>query len=110
MPPCATERIPEGDPKRTPSELELLVELRRATVSLGAGQWRADRDLKLEYMFRVIKHRGRLLGNLTLLAADLDSFAREEIQDLCAKTAYFRWVRWVERFAERLGATKDTNE
>merc|ERR1719399_817442 len=71
--------------------------------SLESRIWRADCDLKLEYMFRVLKHRSRLLGSQTLLAADLDTFTREEVQDLPAKRLYFRWVCWVERIADRLG-------
>jgi len=59
--------------------------------------WRADSDLKLQYMFRVVQHRLVMLidrwGNALQeeLLADLDTLTKEELQDVAAKAAYCRW-------------------
>ena len=59
----------------------------------ASGRWRADRDLKLEYMFRVMKHQGSSHRRWILIATELLTFTREELQEIPAKTAYYLWSR-----------------
>merc|ERR1719281_862473 len=91
--------VPEGE---APAEEERISE-EDQSQGLARGRWRADRDLKLEYMFRVMMHHGSGWKRWVVMAANLESFSRDDLQDLPAKTVYLRWVRWVEAIAALLG-------
>ena len=73
---------------------------------LERGRWRASRDLKLVYMFRVIKILTTPILDMHPRhrdPANLKGLTQDEVECISARQVYFRWCGWVESIAKRLG-------